>query len=374
MLTEVKKYQRREFYRYACSVPVYSRHLQEEEKETFIGQWKALEKETYEAKETIQQLFYYFMFYLRAKEGDVSSTTPGIRKYYSHDKFLRLFSCDIMNELHTILNLWKVINTNQDVPDETWDNNPKIRKALDTLTSYPNEFWKYPVITYYLSHRNKENFDNDFLVFLNKLIVEIMTRFLLYPTINAVKSDIMKLNAKIINDTHPAFKFRPIDKGNLKDRIIVPHRNIIRMLLKTYAYGHQDNLLPDNWQIEHILPQKWQSTFFTDSDATEVNELIEHIGNKTPFEKKLNIIASNGYFKKKQAEYKKSEIDVTKILMASIENDWTLGNIQHRDEIITTEIIDLLEKWDSDYSKADDKLPTPEQLAMIEEFKKHGWV
>ena len=116
-------------------------NLQEEEKANFIEQWKALEKETYEAKETIQQLFYYFMFYLRAKEGDVSSTTPGIRKYYSHDKFSRLFSCDIMNELHTILNLWKVINTNQDVPDETWDNNPKIRKALDTLASYPNEFW-----------------------------------------------------------------------------------------------------------------------------------------------------------------------------------------------------------------------------------------
>ena len=88
----------------------------------------------------------------------------------------------------------------------------------------------------------------------------------------------------------------------------------------------------------------------------------------------MNIIASNGYFKKKQAEYKKSEIDVTKILMASIENDWTLGNIQHRDAIIATEIIDLLEKWDNDYSKANDKVPTPEQLAMIEEFKKHGWV
>ena len=36
LLTEVKKYQRREFYRYACSVPVYSRHLQEEEKENLV--------------------------------------------------------------------------------------------------------------------------------------------------------------------------------------------------------------------------------------------------------------------------------------------------------------------------------------------------
>lgn len=349
-------------------------NLQDKDKEEFISQWKTLDKEATEAKESIQQLFYYFMFYLRAKEGDVSSTTPGVRKYYSHKKFERLFSCNIIQELHTMLNLWKVINTNQDVPEETWDNNPNIRKVLDTLTSYPNEYWKYPVVTYYLSHRKKENFDNDFLLFLNKLSGELMTRFLMFPTINVVKSDIMKLNARIVNDTHPEFNFRPIEKEGLKDKIIIPHRNIVRMLLKAYAYNHQDGILPDNWQIEHILPQKWQTTFFPNIDDDTVNTMIEHIGNKTPFEKKLNIIASNGYFKEKQDKYIKSNVEVTKILVTSIESDWTLGNISHRDDIIVSEIQELLDKWDYEYSKADDKLPTPEQLIMIEEFKKKGWV
>ena len=92
------------------------------------------------------------------------------------------------------------------------------------------------------------------------------------------------------------------------------------------------------------------------------------------FEKKLNITASNGYFKEKQDKYIKSNVEVTKILVTSIESDWTLGNISHRDEIIVTEIQELLEKWDCEYSKVDDKSPTPEQLLMIEEFKKKGWV
>ncbi len=349
-------------------------NLPNEDKEEFISQWKALDREATEAKESIQQLFYYFMFYLRAKEGDVSSTTPGVRKYYSHDKFKRLFSCNIMQELRTMLNLWKVINTNQDVPEETWDNNQNIRKALDTLTSYPNEFWKYPVVTYYLSHRTKENFDNNFLLFLNKLSGELMTKFLMFPTINVVKSDIMKLNAKIINDTHPTFNFRSIDKEGLKNTIIIPHRNIVRMLLKAYAYNHQNCLLPDNWQIEHILPQKWQTTFFPDKDTDTVNAMIEHIGNKTPFERKLNIVASNGYFKEKQAKYIESNIEVTRILVTSIENDWTLGNISHRDDIIVTEILELLNKWDNEYFKTDDKSPSLEELKMIEEFKKKGWI
>ena len=350
-------------------------NLKDEEKDNFIGQWKALEKEAAEAHESIQQLFYYYMFYLRAKENDVSSTTPGVRKYYSANKFSRLFETDLMEELKTVLNLWKVINTNQDIPGEDWDNNSKIRKALDTLTSYPNEFWKYPVITYYLSHRNRENFDDEFLLFLNKLIEELMTRFLLFPTINAVKGDIMKLNAKIINDPHPDFGFREIDKSLLEDKIRIPHRNIVRMLLKSYAYNHQEQMLPDNWQIEHILPQKWQSSFFPETDSKKVNEMVEHIGNKTPFERKLNIVASNGYFKKKQQEYQKSEIEVTKILVTSINNDWTLGNIEHRDMIVSAEIMKLLQKWESDYQKnKNGTAPSEEDLALIAKIKKKGWI
>lgn len=351
-------------------------NLKDNEKEEFISQWKALEKEATEAQESIQQLFYYYMFYLRAKENDVSSTTPGVRKYYSGNKSERLFEPDLMKGLKTVLNLWKVVNTNQDIPEEDWDNNAKIRKALDTLTSYPNEYWKYPVIIYYLSHRNREDFNTEFLLFLNKLIEELMTRFLLFPTINAVKSDIMKLNAKIINDPHPMFDFREIDKSLLEERIRIPHRNIVRMLLKCYAYNHQEQLLPDNWQIEHILPQKWQESFFPNVDAKKVYEMIEHIGNKTPFERKLNIIASNGYFKKKQQEYQKSKIEVTKILVTSINNDWTLGNIKHRDKIVASEIMQLLQNWESDYQKNRNNTATPseEDLAMIEKFKQKGWI
>lgn len=351
-------------------------NLKDNEKEEFISQWKALEKEATEAQESIQQLFYYYMFYLRAKENDVSSTTPGVRKYYSGNKSERLFEPDLMKGLKTVLNLWKVVNTNQDIPEEDWDNNAKIRKALDTLTSYPNEYWKYPVIIYYLSHRNREDFNTEFLLFLNKLIEELMTRFLLFPTINAVKSDIMKLNAKIINDPHPMFDFREIDKSLLEERIRIPHRNIVRMFLKCYAYNHQEQLLPDNWQIEHILPQKWQESFFPNVDAKKVYEMIEHIGNKTPFERKLNIIASNGYFKKKQQEYQKSKIEVTKILVTSINNDWTLGNIEHRDKIVASEIMQLLQNWESDYQKNRNNTATPseEDLAMIEKFKQKGWI
>lgn len=354
-------------------------HLGEAGKPAFIDEWKSLEKEASEAGESIQQLFYYYMFYLRAKEGDVSSSTPGLRKYYAgmDNQFSRLYASSLMADLKTVLNLWRVINTNQDIVGETWDNNPQIRKALDILTSYPNEFWKYPVIIYYLVYREDTGFEERFLLFLRKLIVELASKFLLFPTINVVKSDIMKLNARIVESPHPEFTFRPVDMDALPPKIKVPHRNIVRMLLKMYAYGHQEKLLPDNWQIEHILPQHWQSSFFPGIEDSVIDEELEHIGNKTPFERKLNIIASNGYFRKKQSEYRKSAIEVTRSLALNAEDDWRLENIGLRDDMMATELMAVMQDWNRAYStpvKRQVQMPSPEELAMIEKFKQNGWV
>lgn len=53
-------------------------HLNSEEKNKFIEEWKELDENAQYAGETIQSLFYYYMFYLRAKSEDDKSTTPGI--------------------------------------------------------------------------------------------------------------------------------------------------------------------------------------------------------------------------------------------------------------------------------------------------------
>lgn len=62
----------------------------ESDKAFFIDSWKDLDNIANEADEDIQQLFYYYMFYLRALEKDNKTTTPGLRKYYSANKFKRL--------------------------------------------------------------------------------------------------------------------------------------------------------------------------------------------------------------------------------------------------------------------------------------------
>ena len=326
-------------------------HLQsKEEKKEFIEKWKELEENTQNISENIQKLFYYYMFYLRALENDRNTTTPGLRKYYSTNKFERLLENNVLDELKKILNIWEIIvNSTQFIENESWSENKDILKVLNILTSYPNEFWKYPVIVYYLVHKDNKDFEEKFLKFLRKLYVELLKKYIESPTINAVKSNILKLNAEIINYDKPVFDFKSLSEDEIKEKIKIPHRNAVRMLLKTLAYDIQDELLPEKWEIEHILPVKWENSYDLRENEKIAKEKIEHLGNKTPFEKKLNIIATNNYFSKKKLSYSKSKIEMTKEIGKIKSDKWDLDDIVERDVRMTDRIVNILKLWNNEY-------------------------
>lgn len=324
-------------------------NLNKEEKEKFIEEWKELEEDSLRISESIQQLFYYHMFYQRALENDKVTTTPGLRKYYSANKFERILKPNILSNLRQILNLWEVISNKNVIEDEEWSKNIEILKILDILTSYPNEFWKYPVIIYYLRYKDNKDFEERFLAFLRKLYTELLKKYIEIPTITAVKTNILKLNVEIINTDKPTFDFKSLSEDDIREKIKTPHRNVVRMLLKTLAYELQDELLPEKWEIEHILPVKWENSYDLRENEEVAREKIEHLGNKTPFEKKLNIIATNNYFAKKKDYYVKSNIQMTKEIGNLKMDRWGLDQIVERDVRMTDKIIEILKSWDRDY-------------------------
>lgn len=351
--------------------------LEPKDKKIFIERWKELDEQAIDVNESIQQLFYYSMFYYRALDKDTKTTTPGIRKYFAANKFERLYKPEMLDTLFVILNLWKVVNKGEEL-EEQWSKNKKIRQSLDILRSYPNEFWKYPVIIYYVCHHNEDSFEKEFSLFLNKLLRELVTIYLIMPTINAVKPDILRLDSAIVESARPDFEFKTIDISGLEKYIQNPNRNVVRMLLKMLAYEHQDELLPDKWEIEHIFPQKWQTNYFPNASDDTIKEKIEHIGNKLPFEKKLNIVAGNGYFGKKKKEYAASQIVITNEMGSSSTTEWDMESISTRDIRVSDEIIKILQRWNKEYLNGDLSLkkdkPTEEDLARIKEFKEKGWI
>lgn len=129
----------------------------------------------------------------------------------------------------------------------------------------------------------------------------------------------------------------------------MPHRNAVRMLLKTLTYDIQDELLPSKWEIEHILPVKWENSYDLRENEKVAKEKIEHLGNKTPFEKKLNIIATNSYFSKKKVSYLKSKIKMTKEIGELKSDKWDLDDIIERDVRITDKITSILKEWNKNY-------------------------
>ncbi|MGW6167375.1 HNH endonuclease family protein, partial [Bacillus altitudinis] len=169
-------------------------------------------------------------------------------------------------------------------------------------------------------------------------------RYIVTPTINVVKRGILNLNSEIINSPTPIFNFNKLDEQELKIKIKTAHRNTVRMILKILAYQKQEKLLPDKWEIEHILPKKWQSSYFPNNSEEEIKELVEHLGNKIPFEKKLNIIASNGYFKKKQDSYNKSKVQIL-LNLSSEHKDWGMNEIRERDIRISDELLNVFNDW-----------------------------
>ena len=367
--------------------------LNKEQKQVFIQKWKTLEADAAKVSESIQSLFYYHMFYLRAKEGDVNTTTPGVRKYF-REKGKNRLSVGVIDELAQSLRLWEVVNSRKasDLDSESWSQNFEIRKILDCLSSYTNEFWKYPVSIYYMQYREREDFESIFLKFLRKLYVLLLTRFLERPTVSAVKSDVLKLDAQIIGTAHPVF-YAGFDEKKLEDEyaiqeeqartdnlIIRPHTKMVRMMLKLLAYSidSQSDLLPEKWEIEHIFPQTWDTKYYVLNEE-EANDKLEHLGNKLPLEKSLNISASNNYFSKKKEAYKASGIAICRKLGGSSLDDWDLDNIDKNDDKVCSRIKGILKEWVDAYEPlstdaGEAPVATAEELAMIEHLKSKGLI
>ena len=323
--------------------------LDDSQKNRFIERWKELTEKAEYVNEDIQQIFYYYMFYLRALDGDSATTTIGIRKYFSQNNFAKLFNKSLLKDLNSILDLWVVVVKKQSLENAKWSKNNQIIKMLDVLSSYPNEFWKYPVIIYYLVHKENPEFEKRFLKFLKKLTIELVANYLVKPTVLAVKAGILKLNVEITKKLSPPVTFQNLPLDSLKTKLRLPSKNLFKMTLKMMVYNFQEELLPDKWEIEQIYPSKSVEGFNNEALETVSKDYLDSIGNKIPFEKRSTIKASKDYFQKKRILYLRSQIPYVKEFATKHVTHWNVDDIKKRNEFITEEIMRLFISWSGDY-------------------------
>ena len=308
--------------------------IESSKRSEFIDEWNELYDQ--------EDLFRILMYICRAQENDISRE-KGLRSYFSSKTGRLQNPGDIMASLKKIN---AIIDTKTGIyNDSLWN----------ILENYPNQYWRYPLYVflhkYLIWKKDGELYLPEEYYEEYKKLVMLTTAYyfvkgVVYNSVNTVKDTTFKVCAKIENNDDYLSeyidnmgndlkifydKLKSADLGRCKRGII---------LLSGFLNESQsvedfyDLILNSNIEIEHILPRKWSDN--NDWDEQEAKEVMETLGNLAPFEKKLNISASNEFFKKKKNAYKESRFaDIQDLVKL---DKWDYDEVKIREENIINRI------------------------------------
>jgi hypothetical protein len=279
-------------------------------KAEFIDNWKELSTVTEKIFHPINgtpmdELFTKYMYFIRASEGNKSTTTEALRKFYEYDKYRRLLSSGhTISDLMILLDFWEAVN-GQDEQRFSED----VLKKLFVLKYAPNGMWEYFTTVYFLSYRDVGGNLNssDFATFLSKATAFIFAYSLTNPGVNALRTPIyaemLKVFAKQPCD-FAEFKFdREHIRRVLENYKFTNNRTVTRSLITWYAFTFdgQKRLSVDDggFNIEHIYAKER----YNKENKLQNPDNLEELGNKILLEKSINIRASDYRFEDKKKYY-----------------------------------------------------------------------
>lgn len=313
------------------------------ERKLFTDQWKELNEICAKSQLTADDIFRYYTHVIRARENDRSKEI-GLRKFYAQNNYCRLTNKSLMLELIDLAKFWH--STVKDIAEyDGIQLSTEARKYLHCLNCYPNEYWKYSTSVFFLKNKGNIHFDEKFIALLKQTIAFLFSKFISYPTVNAIKGDIYDACINITSENNQIF----VSKTNkeLLKKHFEEHKNskLSRGLLLLNAYLHpsQHDGIPNDFEIEHIFPKSWQNTNYNGWNREDADSYLDRLGNKIVIEKKLNIQAGNGYFEKKKSSYLKSNIACVKDLGNYTKPNWLQSDIVARGKNVTLTILNFFE-------------------------------
>lgn len=330
----------------------YKYYSKKNEKDNFIKKWKGLEELTAKlfknSMNPMDELFTRFMYFERAKNGNKSSTTEALRKFYEKDSYKILKNDQTLDLLIDLANFWNDVSTQ----DDQKFSNETLRK-LFVLNYSPNGMWTYFVSVYYL--QNKDTFDDQkFSKFLDLTTAFTFAYAITNPGVNALRTPVYSEMINIVNEKPITFSDFKFDETYLRTMIdtfgFYNQRPVSKSFLTWWAY--QDDKQPlisldEVLEIEHIYAKNRYDKEKTLSDA----KYLDKLGNKALLEKRINIRASDYKFEDKKKYYegfttaRGNVKEPTKILeLKNMVNkvDFTENDIKDRDIIIIDKFISFV--------------------------------
>lgn len=287
----------------------YKHYKSKDQKDNFINEWKELEEITetisyFNPNAPMDELFVRYMYFLRAKEGNKSTTTEALRRFYERNKYKYFKQDNTLIELKSLALFWKSI-TAQD--EERFSKD--ILKKLFVLTFSPNGMWQNIISVYFL--KNKDNEDSleekEFIRFLDRITAFTFSYAITNPGVNALRTPIYDEMIGIVNDKNVTFSKYKFDlqrtRASFENYEFTNKRNITRSIITWRAFAHSSQQLLDVkeiFHIEHIYPKKRQAM----EQGLKSDSSLDSLGNKVLLEGSINISASDYKFEDKKKIYK----------------------------------------------------------------------
>jgi uncharacterized protein with ParB-like and HNH nuclease domain len=323
----------------------YKYYSSKGEKDSFIAKWKDLEVLCDSLFHPISgtpmdELFTRYMYYERAKQGNKSSTTEALRKFYERNSYALLKTDTTFENLIDLANFWNDVQ-NQSVVRFS----DRILRRLFVLNYAPNGMWTYFVSVYYMANRDQNGAldDESFYQFLNKITVFIWAYAVTNPGVNALRTPVFAEMINIVNGqpvTFSDFLFHtPQLQNAFNNYTFSNNRAITKSMLTWWAFQDPEQellSLESVLEIEHIYARNRQEKEHSLTDARN----IESLGNKALLEKRINIRAADYRFADKVKYYlgfensRKQKKEGTKIKelvdLATSASDFTETDIVQR--------------------------------------------
>lgn len=325
------------------------------QKDEFIETWKHLESITSKIFHPgigtpMDELFTRYMYYLRAKEGNKSTTVESLRKFYERNKYQYIKNDTAIDELTSLAIFWEnVIVQNKEIFTEG------ILKKLYVLNYAPNGMWQYITSVYYLQNRDENDTvkQKEFSQFLDKITAFIFGYAITNPGVIALRGPIFEEMISIIKGNQVTFSNKrfnlPQIKSAFENYSFTNNRPVTRSILTWYAFTFPNQELLDlneSFQLEHIFARKRQELENSLKDASS----LESLGNKVLLEESINIKASDYRFEDKKRIYNgetrrgknKDNSKIAEIAILAERNEFHEEDIKERNIKILSMFFDYL--------------------------------
>lgn len=317
----------------------------EEKRKEFVEKWKELSEICLGSGFEIDDMFRYYSHIIRGRNSDTSKEIA-LRKFYLNNDYLKTEK-NLIDELILLAKFWACVEYPKFSESYGLELCLENRKLIQCLWSYPNEYWRYVLSVFYFNDKDSSCFNDNLNKLLKKLVSYLFVRFIDNPTVNAIKTDIFKYCVYLSGRSEDNLVIKDVE--SIKDKIpsfgkSKLSRSLILLHSYLYAGGDQNELFDNDIEIEHIFPKKWQDTNYDGWLYADAESYLERLGNKIPFEKKLNIQAGNGYFGVKKVKYSDSSVYEVKCLGNYYKNDWIKDDIEKREESMIDRLISFFKE------------------------------